>query len=192
MTPIYKAFTQPKQQQEEQEEEHKEQKKQKKLMDEEGPSPSMLQESKLKKAEPKPMVKYNIPEIFDGGIYGSLCRSKQSRALKRNILYLVALCMLGLNALFVYLGNSSLGIIGLITNFIYDMFIFAFAGLKIEERSVRNIFLLIFLGRIMSFIFGQQLWIFGYCLLYLIVGVFVGKIIIEQRLPLRKPRTVKH
>ena len=100
--------------------------------------------------------------------------------------------MLGLNALVVALSGSSLGVVGLITNFVFDMFVFAFAALKIEERSVRNIFMLIFLGRIMSFVFGQNLWIFGYCILYFIVGIFIGKILIDQRFPLRKKRKTKH
>jgi uncharacterized membrane-anchored protein YhcB (DUF1043 family) len=56
---------------------------------------------------------------------------------------------------------------------------------------VRNIFLLIFLGRMMSFVFGQSLWIFGYCVLYLIVGIFIGRIIINTRLPLKKVKKSK-
>jgi hypothetical protein len=101
------------------------------------------------------------------------------------------LAVLGLNAYLVWLGGSSLGVIGLITNFIYDIFIFAFSGLNTSERSVRNIFLLIFLGRMMSFVFGQSLWIFGYCILYLIVGIFIGRIIINTRLPLKKVKKSK-
>jgi membrane protein implicated in regulation of membrane protease activity len=138
------------------------------------------------------MVKYSIPQIFDGGVYGTLCRNKRTRNYKIMGLYLAALSVLGLNAFLVWLDNSPLGIIGLITNLVYDMFIFAFSALQTEERSIRNIFLLVFLGRILSFIFGEQLWIFGYCFLYFIVGVFIGKVIIEQRLPLRKARKNKH
>lgn len=87
--------------------------------------------------------------------------------------------------------GSSLGFVGIITNFIYDMFIFSFIALKTPERSLRNIFLLIFLGRLMSFVFGEQLWIFGYCFLYFIVGIFVGRIIINDRFPLKKPKMTK-
>ena len=78
------------------------------------------------------MPKYQIPQIFDGGIYGSLCRNKQKRWLKRLVLYILSLVTLGLNAFLVWIGGSSLGIIGLVTNFVYDIFIFAFAALKIE------------------------------------------------------------
>jgi fumarate reductase subunit D len=84
-----------------------------------------------------------------------LCRSRTHRGKKSTLIYIISLLVLGINAFLVWLDGSSLGIIGLITNFVYDIFIFAFAALKSEERSVRNIFLLIFLGRIMSFIFGQ-------------------------------------
>ena len=73
------------------------------------------------------MTKYSIPKIFDGGVYGSLCRNKQKRGVKRLILYICAVIALGLNAFLVWLGGSSLGIIGLITNIVYDIFIFAFA-----------------------------------------------------------------
>lgn len=137
------------------------------------------------------MIKFQIPEIFDGGIYGLLCRDRKSKGIKRGALYLASLSMLGLNAVVVALAGSSLGIVGLITNIIFDIFVFAFAALKIEERSVRNIFLLVFLGRILSFIFGQNLWIFGYCILYLLVGSFIGKILIDQRFPLKKRKKSK-
>lgn len=43
----------------------------------------------------------------------------------------------------------------------------------------------------MSFVFGTQLWLFGYCVLYFIVGVFVGRIIINRRLPLRAEKKSK-
>ena len=139
----------------------------------------------------KPMVKYNIPQIFDGGVYGTLCSNKKRKNFKSLILYFSALVMLGLNAFLIWIGGSPLGVVGLLTNIIYDVFIFAFAALKIEERSLRNIFFLIFLGRILSFIFGSTLWIFGYCFLYLIVGTFIGKILIDRKFPLRKQKKKK-
>jgi Co/Zn/Cd efflux system component len=106
-------------------------------------------------------------------------------------MYIIALCILGLNAYLAWLDSSSfLGIIGLITNFVYDIFIFAFTALKSSGRSLRNIFLLVFIGRLLSFVFGTTLWIFGYCILYLIVGLFIGRIIVNTRFPLKKkPKT---
>lgn len=53
---------------------------------------------------------------------------------------------------------------------------------------MRNVFALVFVGRFLSFAFGEQLWIFGYCVLYFCVGTFVGQIIINDRLPLRNFR----
>lgn len=51
--------------------------------------------------------------------------------MKRAIMYGLSLVILGLNAYLVWLGSgSSLGVIGLITNFIYDIFILAFSSLK--------------------------------------------------------------
>jgi hypothetical protein len=81
-----------------------------------------------------------------------------------------------------------LGVIGLITNFIYDLFIFSFNILATPERSIRNVFILVFAGRLLSFAFGKELWIFGYCVLYLFVGIFIGKILVNNRLPLRNIR----
>lgn len=153
-----------------------------------------VEDSKIEegsKINKKTVKQYNIPDIFDGGIYGSLCRYRGNRGKKRAVIYGLSLAILGLNAYLVWLGGSSLGVIGLITNFVYDIFIFAFSALNTPERSVRNIFLLIFLGRLMSFIFGQELWIFGYCVLYLIVGIFVGRIIINSRFPLKKVKKSK-
>lgn len=101
--------------------------------------------------------------------------------------------MLAINAGVIWkTSNSSLGIIGLITNFIYDLFIFSFNVLATPERSIRNVFILVFVGRFLSFIFGEELWIFGYCLLYFFVGIFIGKILINNRLPLRNIRKQKN
>lgn len=36
------------------------------------------------------------------------------------------------------------------------------------------------------------MWIFGYCLLYFFVGIFIGKILINNRLPLRNIRKQKN
>ena len=73
----------------------------------------------------------------------------------------------------------------------YDIFILAFTALKSKVRSVRNTFLLVFIGRLLSFVFGTDLWIFGYCVLYLIVGVFIGKIIVNTRYPMKKQHRAK-
>lgn len=76
--------------------------------------------------EEKTIFKFtNIPEIFNGGIYGSLCRER--KGWKFTLLYLISLCILALNAIIIWnQSDSSLGVIGLITNFIYDLFIFSF------------------------------------------------------------------
>jgi hypothetical protein len=101
----------------------------------------------------------------------------------------LSLCILAINAVVIWkTSGSSLGVIGLITNFIYDLFIFSFNVLATPERSIRNVFILVFAGRFLSFVFGEELWIFGYCVLYFFVGIFIGKILINSRLPLRNLR----
>lgn len=44
---------------------------------------------------------------------------------------------------------------------------------------------MIYVGRLLSFIFGQNYWLFGYCILYFLVGVFIGVILIDKHFPLR-------
>jgi predicted MFS family arabinose efflux permease len=44
---------------------------------------------------------------------------------------------------------------------------------------------MIFVGRLLTFCFGMKYWIFGYCLLYFGVGIFLGNIIVDKRLPMR-------
>ena len=120
-------------------------------------------------------------------MFGLLCRRKSKLAFR--IIYLVSLVLLGLNAGLIYLSaGSSLGVIGMATNIIYDIFIFTFNTLDTPERSMRNVFILVFVGRFFSFVFGEDLWIFGYCVLYFFVGIFIGRIIINKRFPLRTPK----
>jgi hypothetical protein len=95
-----------------------------------------------------------ISKIFDGGLYGYFCRNKSYKRFV--MLYFTSLCVLGLYAYFVWLLDQSyLGIIGLISNFIYDIFIYTFSALGTKERSIFNIFALIFIGRTLSFVFGS-------------------------------------
>ena len=70
-------------------------------------------------------------------------------------IYLFSLAILGVYAFVIYaIEKSFLGITGLITCFIYDIFILIFSSLKSSERSVKNLFFMIYLGRFLSFIFG--------------------------------------
>jgi len=67
----------------------------------------------------------NIPFLFNGGLYGLLCRNRLKR--KFNIIYFVSLLILVLNGVLIWVATGgSLGFIGLITNFVYDLFILTF------------------------------------------------------------------
>jgi hypothetical protein len=44
---------------------------------------------------------------------------------------------------------------------------------------------MIFAGRLLTFVFGKNYWIFGHCLLYLFVGIFIGSLIIDRQWPLK-------
>ena len=70
----------------------------------------------------------HIPKIFDGGVYGKFCRAKSFKAY--SILYFLSLVMLGLYAFLVkFMTGSYLGIVGLVSNIIYDIFVKIFNGL---------------------------------------------------------------
>ena len=43
-------------------------------------------------------------------------------------------------------------------------------------------------GRLLSFVFGSQLWLLGYCLLYFGVGIFIGWMIIDRHLPMKNEK----
>lgn len=124
--------------------------------------------------------------MFDGGLYGAFCKSPISSYAVFLAIYFVSLIVLGVYAFLVWLvDNSYLGIIGLISNVVYDIFVIAFSSLKEKERSTRSVLIVIFFGRIMSFVFGSQLWLIGYCVLYLGIGVFIGSLIVNRRLPMK-------
>ncbi len=101
-------------------------------------------------------------------------------------IYLFSVAILGGYAAVIYfVENSMLGLCGLVTNIIYDVFILVFSSLRGTERSIKDLFYMVFLGRLLSFVFGQQYWLFGYCILYFFVGIFVGNVIIDKNFPMR-------
>jgi hypothetical protein len=112
--------------------------------------------------------------------------SKKGTYLTFLMVYLSSLVILGIYALLIYIKEeSSLGITGLVTTIIYDIFIMTFSSLKSDERSVTTLFVMVFFGRLLTFVFGMNYWLFGYCILYLCVGVFIGSIIINRHFPLK-------
>ena len=50
---------------------------------------------------------------------------------------------------------------------------------------MNSIYIVLVAGRLLSFIFGSQLWLLGYCILYFGVGVFIGWMIIDRHLPMK-------
>lgn len=83
------------------------------------------------------------------------------------------------------LADSFLGVVGLVSSIIYDIFIKIFNSLDSKGRSLNSIFIVLVAGRLLSFIFGSQLWLLGYCILYFGVGVFIGWMIIDRHLPMK-------
>lgn len=44
---------------------------------------------------------------------------------------------------------------------------------------------MVYIGRLLSFIFGEKYWLFGYCVMYFLVGIFIGSLIIDKLFPLK-------
>ena len=104
-------------------------------------------------------------------------------------MYILSLAMLGVYAFLVkVMVGSNLGIVGLVSNIIFDVFIKIFNGLESRGRSLTSVFLMLVAGRLLSFVFGIQLWLLGYCILYFGIAIFIGWMIIDKRWPL-KPET---
>lgn len=73
----------------------------------------------------------------------------------------------------------------MITSFVYDVFILIFSTLKENQRSIKSIFYMVFIGRLLSFVFGELYWLFGYCIMYFLVGIFIGALVIDNLFPLK-------
>ena len=103
------------------------------------------------------------------------------------ILYLVSIGLLIANAFLVRaMANTYLGFVGLVSNFIYDIFIKIFNGLESKGRSLTSVFIVLVAGRLLSFVFGIQLWLLGYCILYFGLAIFMGWMIIDRHFPLKQ------
>lgn len=75
-----------------------------------------------------------IPFIFHGGVYGLFCYGNENHKSFSTylLMYLISLAFLGVYAYLVYLYTDSyLGIVGLVSNIIFDIFIKIFAKLEV-------------------------------------------------------------
>jgi hypothetical protein len=127
-----------------------------------------------------------IPKLFDGGIYGYFCKNKY-RYFLFILLYIVSLVILGVYAFLVYVVlNSNLGIVGLVSAIIYDIFVQIFNSLSHKGRSLKSVYIVLVASRFLSFIFGITNWLLGYCVLYFFVSIFIGWIIIDKYFPLKQ------
>lgn len=130
--------------------------------------------------------KENLPAVFDGGIYGYFCKNKSFKTYA--LLYIISLLFLGLYAFLIWLlTDSYLGIVGLVSNIIYDIFIKIFNSLNSNGRSLVSVYVVLVCGRLLSFVFGRDLWLLGYCVLYFGVAIFIGWMMIDRHLPLKQP-----
>lgn len=84
--------------------------------------------------------------------------------------------------------NSYLGVVGLVSNIIFDIFLQIFNTLESKGRSLTSVYIVLVAGRLLSFVFGSQLWLLGYCLLYFGVGIFIGWMIIDRHLPMKNEK----
>lgn len=88
--------------------------------------------------------------------------------------------------------NSNLGIVGLVSAIIYDIFVQIFNSLDHKGRSLKSVYIVLVASRFLSFVFGIQNWLMGYCVLYFFVSIFMGWIIIDKHFPLKQENKKEH
>ena len=124
-------------------------------------------------------------------MYGYLCKSKH-HYFQYLVLYTLSLLFLVAYALIThYVLKSKLGYVGLVSAVIYDIFVQIFNSLDHQGRSLKTVFYVLVLSRFLSFVFGLENWLLGYCVLYFFVSIFIGWIIIDRHLPMKPEQTNK-
>lgn len=122
---------------------------------------------------------------FEGGLLKMFYKmSKIKRILIVLTLYFISLVILGIYAMLDYLvrNHSGLGIITMCTVIATDFIIYLYnqsdCVVNPAEISVH-----IMLFRLLLFICGGDYWIYGYCILYLYFGIYIGYKIAVLRFP---------
>ena len=129
----------------------------------------------------------NLPQVFDGGLYGYIHKKGIPYTIF-TVLYIISLIFLGVYAFLVkFYIKSNLGFVGLVSAIIYDIFVQIFNSLNTSGRSLKSVFIVLVASRILSFAFGIQLWLLGYCVLYFGVAIFIGWIVMDKHFPLKQP-----
>lgn len=85
-----------------------------------------------------------------------------------------------------YVLGTRLGYVGLVSAVIYDIFIQIFNSLDHPGRSTKTVYYVLVVSRLLSFVFGLENWLLGYCVLYFLVSIFIGWIVIDKHLPLKQ------
>ena len=122
---------------------------------------------------------------FEGGLGKSfLSMSPVKKWTVTLSLYAVALIILGLYAMLDYTvrDESGIGIITIIAVIVTDVILYLYIHAKIAQNPAEiSLHLIVF--RVCMFILGGDHWIYGYCIMYLYVGIFLSHHITRKRFP---------
>lgn len=123
--------------------------------------------------------------VFEGGIRRVFysCSAIQ-KCLFSFALYSIALLLMGAYAWIGYVvqDDSGISIITMVTIIATDFLVYLYIYAKISE-SPAEISLHLVIFRICMFILDGEHWIYGLCLLYLYIGIFLGYHIAKLRFP---------
>lgn len=129
-------------------------------------------------------------ELLKGAAFGGGLQTRfrlLSQRTKRLITFFLWCCATGVLVIYSYViwwefDYSRLGFLNMIATLITDVFIYFIWSSKITHNNT----LLVATGlinRLSLFVFGDNYWIYGYIVLYLIYGVVLSVIIAENRFP---------
>lgn len=120
--------------------------------------------------------------MFDGGLYGWMSRTPSQ--VTSYLLYSASVAVLAVYSYLIWWERKNfLGAIAAGAILTYDVIVFFMSSLNEKTREPRTINFMIFLMRFFLFVFGEDFWFGGYCVLYVLVGGFIGTLIIEKRFP---------
>jgi len=124
--------------------------------------------------------------LFSGGValkFGIL--SPRTQQLLSSLLYIISLLILGAYASIIYavVEEYKLGLITAIATVATDSIIFVFYYTDISN-SVFQLSFTAVMFRLLLFVFGGTYWFYGYCVLYLFIGVIAVANIAAKYFPL--------
>ena len=127
----------------------------------------------------------SLDSVFGGGL--QFRYSQLSKAWQRTISMFLWCCATAILVVYSYvikwnMGGSSLGFVVMVTVLVTDVILYAIYNSKIVETAT-PLAIILFLNRLLLFVFGGDYWIYGYLALYIIYSVMLSIVITKRRFP---------